>query len=414
MTDEHATARDASAGGLAWILGATVIAGAIGYAIQAAVPAFLDPREYVAFSVFWSVVYLVVSGLSGIQQEVTRASHSGTAGTDWHTLARFTAVCAGAVAAIVGVTAPFWAPSVFASEAIPLVGALLVAAVGYALIANISGALYGVRDWRGVAGMTVTDAGLRLLAVAVALFAGWHVAGLGWAVAVPFVTAAVIVWLATGRKIRRGLSLDAGLRGLLRNTGHTVAAAIATGVMISGLPFLLGLTSTNLDSSSLASLILVITLTRAPLVVPILALQSYLVVIFRDDPSRVRRRLAVWGTGLIAATALLAALAIMVGPWLLGLLYEERYEIASALYGPIVFSAGLTGLLCVTGPAVLASGRHTSYVLGWASASAVTTVLLFLPYGQLDRVIVALMAGPVVGAWIHLAALFRRTISAGA
>ena len=61
--------------GLTYVLGATVVAGAVGYVIQAAVPAFTGTDEYIAFSVFWSVVYLIVSALSGIQNELTRSAH---------------------------------------------------------------------------------------------------------------------------------------------------------------------------------------------------------------------------------------------------------------------------------------------------------------------------------------------------
>lgn len=405
---EPSEGSESGGGGLTYILGATVIAGGIGYVIQAAVPAFLDAADYVVFSVFWSIVYLAVSGLSGIQQEATRASRSTSEGGGWPTLRRFAWIYSAVASAVVVVTAFLWAPPVFGEETVPLVAALTVAAIGYTFVAAISGALYGVKGWRGVAGMTVTDALVRLLTIGTTVAMGAGIIVLGWAVAVPFAVAAVILWAVTGRGIRSRLSVDADLPTLMRHSGHTVTAAIATGIMISGLPFLLGLSSGSSDAALLASLILVITLTRAPLVIPLLALQSYLVVTFRDAAGHVARRVLTWGGGLLALTAVLSAASVVVGPWVVALLYGDRYELPAPAYAVIVASAGVTGLLCITGPAVLAAGRHRLYVAGWIAASAVTVAGLFAPWDTLAGVLVALLAGPVVGVAVHATGLAVR------
>lgn len=405
------TQAPANGGGLTWILGATVVAGGLGYLIQAAVPAFLTGEQYVVFSVFWSVVYLVVSGLAGVQQETTRASRSSDTGRGWPILRRFASIYAVGAALVIAASAFFWAPRVFGDHAVALVAALAAAAVGYTFVAVISGALYGVRDWRGVAGMTVTDAVLRAITVGVAVLLGLGVAVTGWAVALPFAAAAAILWIVTGRGIRNRVEVDATLRVLLRQSLQTVGASIATGVMISGLPFLLGIAPLGVDAALLASLILVITLTRAPLVIPLLALQSYLVVTLRDHPAQARRRVLTWGAGLLALTAVLAGLAVFVGPWVIGLLYGDRYELPSGVYAAIVGSAGLTGLLCITGPAVLSAQRHTAYLAGWATASVVTVAMLFVPIDGLTRVLVALVAGPIVGVVVHAVTIGRRRLT---
>lgn len=393
--------------GLFYVLAATVVAGGIGYVIQAVVPAFVDAQEYVAFSVFWSVVYLVVSGLSGIQQEVTRSSRIGTGGGT-ASLGRFALACAVASAIAVAGTSVIWAPLAFSEDIVSLVAAVALAAVGYSFVAALSGALYGLHHWPGVAGMTVIDAIVRLVAVLASLLVGARLATLGWAVALPFAVAALVVWLWTGRSIRRGLDMDTDLRGLFGNSARTVGAAIATGVMISGLPFILGLTARDAAPGLLASLILVITLTRAPLVIPLVALQSYLVVTFRDAAARVGRRVALLSGGMLTITVVLSALAIVIGPWVIALLYGDRYELPPLAYAAIVASAGLTGVLCITGPAVLAIGRHTLYLLGWAVASLVTIGCLLLPAPELPRVLAALLAGPVAGIAVHALGLTGR------
>jgi len=405
--DDTGDAASGTGRGLSYILGATVIAGGIGYVIQAVVPAFTEPTQYIAFSVFWSVVYLVVSALSGIQQEVTRSAHPRTdpSAPGWTSLARFAGVAAAAAVVLVVATSPLWAPRVFVADAVPLVAALALAVIGYTLVAALSGALYGVRNWPGVATMTVTDAALRLATVAIVLVAGGGVAALGWAVAAPFTVAFVLVWVVWGSRVRSGLQLDATPGRLARNSVSTVVAAAATGVMISGLPFLLGLTAGGAAPSLLASLILVITLTRAPLVIPILALQSYLVVTFRDERERMMRRVLLWGGGLLVLTAVLAALAVVVGPWVIELLYADRYALPAAAYAAIVASAGLTAVLCVTGPAALASGRHGVYVAGWLVASSSLVVGLVVPADELPKVLLAITLAPVIGIIIHLGGL---------
>ena len=398
---------------LAFILGATVIAGAIGYLIQALVPVFVPPGTYLSFSVFWSAVYLVVAAIAGLQQEVTRASHPGTdgSGSARRTLSALAVGAAAAFALILLMTAPLWADAAFGDVACSLMPALITAAAAYTLIAVLSGVFYGVRDWPAVAGMTVADVVLRLLCVVLALLFGGGVVALGWAVAVPFLGAFVLLWVVRGRRDARRVELDVSPGRLVRNSITTVGAALATGTMISGLPLLLGLTSRGLGATTLAALILVITLTRAPLVVPLLALQSYLVVTFRDDPTHARKRTLRWGALLLVATAVLAAAAYVVGPWLVGLLYADRYPLDPLIYTGVVASAGLVALLCLTGPAALAAGRHGAYVAGWAVSSIAIVVGLAVVPTSLIGVVTVLVLTPLIGAAVHVAALRGRATS---
>ncbi len=392
--------------GLVYILGATVVAGAVGYVIQAIVPAFTTAAEYIAFSVFWSAVYLVVSAVSGLQQEVTRASHPRRDGeSGWRALQWFALGAAGACAVIVAASSPAWAPGVFRSDTVALVAALVVATVGYAFIAVLSGAYYGLRNWPAAAGMTVVDAGLRLVAIILALIAGWSVAGLAWAVAIPFAVSFLVMFTITQRRIRSAIAVDSSPATLAAHSVSTVGAALATGVMISGLPLLLGVTEAGLGQSTLAALVLVITLTRAPLVVPILALQSYLIVTFRDHPDSAGGRVLRWGAALLIATAALSAAGAFIGPAVVQWLYAGRYFLEPIAYATIIASAGLTGVLCLTGPAVLAAGRHGQYVAGWAAASATLVIGLALPVSGIWGVLVPLLISPVVGVVVHAVAL---------
>lgn len=395
---------------ISYILGATVVAGASGYVIQALVPAFTSRAEYVAFSVYWSAVYLAVAGVAGVQQEVTRAARPGRpTRSAAPTLVRFAVAAAGLFTALILLSGLLWATPAFGARAWELMPALALAVAAYTLVAVLSGIFYGSHEWGAVAGLTIADALFRLLGVCLVILLGGSVVSLGWAVAAPFAAAVALLWWLRGRRAVREVDLDVSLHRLARNSLSTVGAALATGVMISGLPLVLGLTSRGVGETTLASLILVITLTRAPLVIPLMALQSYLVVTYRDAPQRALRRTVVWSGLLIFVTAGLALVGTIAGPWVIHLLYGERYSLEPVVYAAVILSAGLTALLCLTGPAALARGKHGRYVAGWTvSAGALVASLGLFGGGQVSGVVIPLMAAPVLGAMVHLTALVGR------
>ncbi|MFJ4164894.1 hypothetical protein ACIPY5_05005 [Microbacterium sp. NPDC089698] len=398
-------------GGLRTVLLATVLAGGIGYLIQAVVPPLLAKGDYLAFTTFWSATYLIVSCLAGVQQELTRASRSGPDGSGYR-LWRVFAVAVALIAAV-AVAAIFTVigPRIFPSDTVSLVLAISVAAFGYSLIAAVSGALYGIQDWRGVGGMTISDSVIRAVTLALAVLLGGSATLMGWAVAVPFLIAVLLIWVWRGKGISRHLQLDVGMARLFRNTSATLLASLATGALISGLPLLLRVLAPDAGEGLLASLVLVISLTRAPLVVPLVALQGYLLVHFRES----RRHAAVvlrWIGALLVAVAVLSALSAWLGPLILHAIYPGFDPLPGTVFAAIVASAGLTGVLCVTGPALLAASRHRWYVAGWMLSALGTVVLLSIPGDALARILIALVFAPVAGAVVHTIGLARTKTTA--
>lgn len=394
-------------GGLKQILVATVVAGAIGYLIQLFVPTFVGPEQSALFLVMWSATYLVVSCLAGIQQEVTRASSHGTTGSGVRTWLTFTLAAAAVAGAGVAVVFALIGPTIFRADAPGLIGAVVVAAVGYTFVASISGAMYGTRTWNGVALMTISDSLLRAVAFAVALLCGGAVLLLGWATAVPFVLAAAIVWLAVRRDVLGHLVLDVGIGRLARNASVTLVASLAMGLLISGLPLLLSLLASDAPADLLTSLMLINNLTRAPLVVPILALQGFLLVQFRDAGPALLPRTLKW-LGIVAAgVVVISGVAALFGPAIMAWLYPHVLTLGSVDFAVIVLGGGLTGIMCVTGQAVLAAARHREYTAGWIVSAAATIVVLLLPFDVHTRILTALVVGPALGVLVHLAAIAR-------
>lgn len=401
-------AEPARGGGLRWILLATALAGGLGYVLQLAAPAVLSATDYVAFSVMWSTIYLCVSAMSGVQQEVTRASRRSDDHVPNTVLRRFTIV-----AGVVVILASVVLGVALSAGAVPVHGAVLAAVlatglVGYLLTAVLSGVLYGLHLWRAVALVTVLDAVFRALLLGLGFVLQLPATLLLCGIAFPFGLAFLTTWLVVRRRVIGRFALDVGFAPLSRNVVSTVTSAACSGAMISGLPLLLGLTSAHEPAAALGAVILAITLSRAPIVVPILALQSYLIsAVFRDRQSvRPRRLFALLGIA-VAVMTVLSAIAALVGPPIVSFVSGGRYTIAPLLMAAIVFSAGLVAMMCVTGPALVSARAHTANTVGWVIAAGLTVLCLVLPFDLHTRVAAALIAPAMVGLVVHVASLLR-------
>lgn len=401
---------DSAAGGLRWILFATVIAGILGYVIQLLAPVLLERESsYVTFSVLWSAVYLCVSAMSGVQQEVTRAARPSTAHAPNTVLRRFT-VAAAIVTLIVGVVLGILlASSVLPGSALALAAALCTALVGYLLVAVLSGVMYGLSLWRAVAMLTILDGVVRAVVLTIAFALQTSSVVIAFGIAFPFGLTAAIIWIAVRRRVVGNFALDVTFPTLARNVTSTVGAAICMGAMISGLPLLIGLTGSAEEPSVIGAVILAITLSRAPIVVPVIALQSFLIsAVFRErsgiDRKTVARLLLIAG----GAIAVLAVLAAFVGPPIIELVSAGKFRIDAAMMAIIVVSAGLVAMMCISGPALVAARRHVGNLVGWVLAAVLTVICLLLPLELHTRVGIALIFPVVVGFAVHLLALLSR------
>ena len=143
--------------------------------------------------------------------------------------------------------------------------------------------------------------------------------------------------------------------------------------------------------------------TRAPLIIPLIALQSFLIVDFRSAGSHLWRRVGTYGVVLVGVTVLVEAAAAWAwGPAIIEWISGGRYEVSSAVMATVIASAGLVALMCLTGPALLSETRHTPFVLGWVVAAGTTVVMLALPLPTVERTMAALLAGPTLGLIVHL------------
>lgn len=390
------------------ILTATIVSGATGYLVTWIVAAQIDAAAYTAFAVYWSALYLVVGAFGGVQQEVTRATSARAEDKQVGARVSVFALALGAVLfCVLAATGPLWAPIAFSASSAGMLWPLAIGAASYVLVAGLCGVLYGVRLWYPLALMIVIDGVLRLLGILLALSLGGGPEALAWAVAVPFPLAIALVLPFIARRLTRQVVVDVGYRQLTWNVARTVLAAAATASLISGFPLLLRVTSPEVSDAAMAPLILALTLTRAPIVIPLMSMQSYLVVYFLDHrDTDVSRTVRAQGA-IVAGSLLLAGLAAWSGPWIINALFGDGFAISPGMIFVLVASSGLVAALCVSGPAVLARSAHGIYLAGWSCAAVVTLLSLFLPLEFEGKVLLALLIGPLSGILVHAAGLWR-------
>jgi hypothetical protein len=134
-------------------------------------------------------------------------------------------------------------------------------------------------------------------------------------------------------------------------------------------------------------------------------MQSFLVVKFKDQTSSSLKFMTAINSGIVIVTAVMTWLAASFGTAALEILSDEKPLITGEILANISVSAGLFALMIVLATPILARGYHFVYSLGWLF-SALATVLVMLGSGEfIDRVISAILLGPIVGLIIFLTAL---------
>ncbi|MHA7209506.1 hypothetical protein [Arthrobacter sp. MDT1-65] len=407
----HGKAGRPRARGLPAVGVASVIAAAASYLILFLAARALTPEENAQFLTFWAVLFFVLGVLAGIISEFTRAVRSAATGTGQAGRVRGAAVfplgllIGCGAAAVIAASSPLWAPSILPDDTVLLVAVLSVAAIAYAGHCSVAGAAGGSQRWSLFAGLAGSEALLRLLLVVVVALAVSTRLGLEIASAAGALTWLLILLFTRSSRSAVRARADVGRATLLSNTAHAMLSAAATAALVTGFPILLRLTTSLEQYAGAAPLLLAISLTRAPIMIPLQAFQSVLIARFVGvTGTSLVRAIAGPAAGLIALGGVGAVAAGLLGPWIM-LVFGPAYVVAPLTMAALTFAGCLMAVLTVTGTACLARGAHAAYSVGWVVATASTFLVLLLPGSLEGRVILSLLVGPVVGVLVHLAAL---------
>jgi O-antigen/teichoic acid export membrane protein len=397
-------------GSVARVGAATAVSALCGYTVLYLAARDLEPTGFSVFGVFWGAFGLATGAAFGLLQEATREVRSAgdvelSAGPTTHPVR--TAAMVGAVAAVaIALSAPLWSAHVFVESRWLSVALLAVGLAGFCLHATLLGMLAGLNRWTAYGSLMVTDAGLRVIVAIITFVVGWGLVGYLWATVAGAVAWLIMLLSSPTTRHAAALLTPGDTATFLRGASHSIAASGASAVLVMGFPVLLKATSGDLGATG-GVVILAVTMTRAPLLVPLTAMQGNLIAHFVDK--RAERLRALLAPAAVVTTIGLVGVAAagVFGPWLLRTGFGAEYRADGALLAWLTAAAVAIALLTLTGAAAVAAALHRAYSLGWVSATVAATLLLTLPLSLQTRTVVALLCGPLLGIAVHLGALAR-------
>jgi len=390
----------------AWVGAASAWSALTGLVIMVMAVGVLTPAQYTQFAVFWSLLFWIGGSMGGVQYESLRATAAaGRTGTGARIFPVMMASSAG-IALVLALGLP-WSGHLFHVD--PVVSGLLVA--GNLLLFGgeqaVIGLLNGQGRWRAGAWVSSLDVTLRFVPFLVLVLL--RAAPLAYRVAAAAGPLALLVVLTVPRvRALARVRGDDRAAVAVPATLYAVVSNFATATFLVGYPTLLGLVLAPavLKQPAIAGLLFAMSMTRAPLMMPLTAFQGMLIAHFVR--SGVRRSAALRLVGVVAAAGTVLSLALgLVGPPLLRLL-KPAYHLGGWTVTALALGATAIGVVAVTGNVALAAKRHRWYMAGWAVAIVVAVAILLVPGSVQTRVVVSLVAGPLCGAVVHVLGLRER------
>lgn len=348
----------------------------------------VEPDVVGPFVAVWSAYFTVVAAYSGVQQESSRAL---TAARDDRG-ARL-----GQASAAIGVVGA-GAGLLVASGASTKVGASVTVLIALGLLASaLEAGVIGAAVARtaiDLVALTLTaDALLRLAFVAGASGLGTSEAGTFLALSAAASIAATVLALSAGGC--RYLRLRVGpVWAVTRRMTLATAAAVLSAFIITGAPVLVRVLG-HLDTLEEAKALGLLSLTRAPVLLPLLAIQSWLVSWLAVVGRLQLALLRAFGL-VVVLTALAVAGSILLGELVIRLMLGSTFLVTVPQLAMLVAASGSLGILIVMSLAAIATDRHSLSVIAWAATLVLTGVLLPLTGTTLEGIAIALALPPLI------------------
>ncbi|KQB87264.1 hypothetical protein [Corynebacterium lowii] len=408
---------------------ATVFAALSGFLVIIIATKTLDAETAKSFQAYWGLFFACTGILDGIMQETTRTvsmqrettqkvpAHPDHGGVDkqdkqkptlahWH----FGLLVGLTVAALSLLTESWWMPRILTDYQMAGSGLLALGLCLYAFQAVLSGVLSGWEQWPQYAWLIALDSGIRFLLAALAFLFGWDLLPFLLLTVVGTLSWAIIVLSNRGAREHLRTPLPVSLRTFARRAGSAMLATGASAAIISGIAPLISATLEEPEARAgvaLSGIMIAVSFTRAPILVPLQRFQSALIVYFVRHRERMRQAVLAPAAAVLGVGAFGAVLAWLIGPWLLRVGWDNdpAYAVPGPLLAALTFASACTGVLMITGAASIAAERHRLYVLGWVGASVTVGAILWWGTDPLTTVPAALIIGPLVGTVIHLSAL---------
>ena len=404
------------------LLGSSLLAAVSTLAVTMIAQRALNGSELTEFLLFWAALFTVTGIITGIQPEITRAvgtartqtvsaeeSSLQGAGARVVTVAGFGGVSA---VALVLVSSPLWAGQQIPHSAAVGVTVMAVGVFLYALQATMSGVTAGEDRWYLFAAVGGLESAGRLILMLAAALLIPSLAGLDGPSFIPMALWLILAFVTVSGRRLWVARADAPAHRLTTNILWSFLSSAAAAVLMMGFPNVLKASgAAESEPVVLGTLILAISITRSPIMIPLQAFQGVAVSAFLKQRHRPVAAFIKPAAAVVAVGAVGALAAYLVGPLLFRLIYppaagaESAYEAAASgiTLGALVFASALLALMTLSGNMALAVNQHRIYLAGWVVAAAVTLGLAFLiPAPLVPRAIVALAVGPVCGFVVHM------------
>lgn len=380
---------------------ATIFAALSGFVVIIVASWALDVGDYEKFQAFWGLFFGLTGLIDGITHETTRGISAVREG------ARTGSARPWRLGAVIGIALAVLSPVLlFLIDATSAFFLLAIGVLSYAFQAVLMALLAGNQIWPRYALLVAVDSGVRLVLSVLAWAAGWGL----WGFYIVTIIGA-LTWMLLLRGAPAAV-VDVSVPAYVRRVLSAMVASGASAALITGFPVLLQATNaepTTLTGVTLGGIMIAITLTRAPILVPVQRFQSALIVRFVNQP---RVTALAQPLGLVLLVGVIGAgLAWLIGPTLMSVFFREDYYVTGWVLALLTFASACTGALIITGAAALAMEKHSFYVGGWITATVVAFAFLALPLPLELAAGLALIIGPICGGVVHAWALRGRAPS---
>lgn len=402
------------------LLGSSLLAAVSTLVVTMIAQRALNGSELTEFLLFWAALFTVTGIITGIQPEITRAvgtARTQTVSADGSApqgtrVVTVTAALGAIAGALVLVSSPLWAGQQIPHSAAVGVTVMAVGVFLYALQATMSGVTAGEDRWYLFAAVGGLESAGRLILMFAAALMIPSLAGLEAATVVPMGLWLILALVTVSGRRLWVARADVPARRLTTNILWSFLSSAAAAVLMMGFPNVLKASgAAESEPVVLGTLILAISITRSPIMIPLQAFQGVAVSAFLKQRHRPVAAFIKPAAAVVAVGAVGALAAYLLGPLLFRLIYppaagaESAYEAAASgiTLGALVFASALLALMTLSGNMALAVNQHRIYLAGWVVAAAVTLSLAFLiPAPLVPRAIVALAVGPVCGFVVHM------------
>lgn len=358
--------------------------GLFTFAYFAVASHLLDPEEYGAISLLWSVLFV---GLSVIYRPVeqllaatiARRRAAGAAGG--HPLRTPALIQAGFAAAFLVAAVALRSPIEDALDSATLYWVLVVAAVAYAASYFARGWFAG-HQWFGLyGGLVLFESVSRFcfpLAVAVGAASGQTAVALGIAAA-PVASLLVLPW-ALGRG--DGVGGERETMALREGGGFALGVAAIQLAEQALLNAAVLIVAAKADSALAGVVFSALLIVRAPLQLFQSVQTSLLPHLAGGGDARRAVRVTLLAVAGFAAVVSLALLA--VGPWAMDLLFDDLHDYGRLGLAALAVAMGLHLAAGTLNQALLAAGRAGTAAACWlAAATAFVAFVVAVPIGDL-------------------------------